>query len=459
MPKPMPKAARPGTTSHAGASRSAFLRAHLLPQWPGQGGQQREPEALHHQQGQFDAQLREEKAQGFQQAAGRLQEFADAVRVVHGEPEMARIVRRRDAAGERRAPEPDTGARGASALGPTIWFHPLTSPSPGVDSMSVLNRRRALHWLGASSLALAGQAQAQSGKAVRLLVGFPPGGGTDAIARLLAERLKDELGTPVIVENKSGAGGQLAAQALKAAAPDGSTYFLTHDHTVSILPLVVKSAGFDTAHDFTPVAGFASFANALALSGGTPARSLADYVAWVKGAGGGKGAVGVPAAASVPEFLVKVLAEKFQLDLVSAPYRGSAPMMADMLGNQIAAGIASIPDFIENHRSGKLRIVAVMGAARQAALPEVPTLAEAGLAGFEELPFYGFFAPAGTPRAVLDPFAAAVAKVIALPELRERLVAMGLSVGFMNPGQFGARERAYSASWARIIKASGFQPQ
>jgi tripartite-type tricarboxylate transporter receptor subunit TctC len=327
--------------------------------------------------------------------------------------------------------------------------------------MNCLNRRRALQWLGSAVCAtpLAGPALAQSGKTIRLLVGFPPGGGTDAIARLLAEKLKDELGATVIVESKPGAGGQLAAQALKAAAPDGSTYFLTHDHTVSILPLVVKTPGFDTGRDFVPVAGFATFANALALSGGTPAKSVADYVAWVKAAGGGKGAVGIPAPASVPEFMVKLLAEKFQLDLVAAPYRGSAPMMGDMLGNQIAAGVASIPDFIENHRAGKLRIVAVMGAARQATLPDVPTLGEIGLAGFDELPFYGLFAPAGTPKAVLDPFAAALAKVVAMPDVKERLTAMGLAVGFQSPTQFAERERAYTATWSRIIKASGFQPQ
>jgi tripartite-type tricarboxylate transporter receptor subunit TctC len=324
------------------------------------------------------------------------------------------------------------------------------------------NRRRVLHWAVATGLtpSLAGFARAQSGRTVRLLVGFPPGGGTDAIARLLAEHLKDELGgANVIVENKPGAGGQLAAQALKAAAPDANTLFLTHDHTVAILPLVVKAPGFDTARDFTPVAGFATFANALALSGGTPARTVADYVAWVKAAGGGKGAVGIPAPASVPEFMVKLLAEKFQLDLVAAPYRGSAPMMGDMLGNQIAAGVASVPDFIENHRAGKLRIVAVMGTARQAVLPDVPTLTEVGLAGFEELPFYGVYAPAATPKALLEPFAAALAKVITIPDVKERLTAMGLAVGYQTPAQFSERERAYTATWARLIKASGFQPQ
>jgi tripartite-type tricarboxylate transporter receptor subunit TctC len=302
-------------------------------------------------------------------------------------------------------------------------------------------------------------AVAQSGRTVKILVGFPAGGGTDAIARTLAEKLKDELQANVLVENKPGAGGQIAAQALKTAAPDGTTFFISHDHTISILPLVVRNPGFDPAKDFVPVAGFATFVNAFAVSGGTPAKSMAEYVAWVKGAGGGKGAVGVPAPASVPEFLVRELGQKYQLDLVAAPYRGSAPMMADMLGNQIAAGVASVPDFIENHRAGKLRVVAVLGARRQPALPEVPTLAELGLAGFEDVPYYAFLAPAGTPKAELDRFAAAVAKVTAMPEVRERLTNMGLAVEFMTGEQLAARERAYAQTWAKIIRTSGFQPQ
>ena len=303
-----------------------------------------------------------------------------------------------------------------------------------------------------------GTAHAQSSKPIRILVGFPPGGGTDAIARTLADRLKDELGAPVIVENRPGAGGQIAAQALKAAAPDGTTYFISHDHTISILPLVVKNPGFDPARDFVPVAGFATFVNALALSGGTPAKSFKDYIAWVK-AQGGKSAVGVPAPASVPEFLVKVIGEKYSLDLVAAPYRGSAPMIGDMLGNQIPAGIGSVPEFVENHRAGKLRVVAVLGGARQAAMPDVPTFAELGLAGFEDVPYYAFFAPAGTPQAEIDRFAAALARVIATPEVKDKLTAWGLTVGLLPQAQLAARERAYAQAWARIIRASGFQPQ
>lgn len=312
--------------------------------------------------------------------------------------------------------------------------------------------------LAVSALLAAGLAQAQSGP-IKLMVGFPPGGGTDAIARILADKLKDQLGVPVLVDNKAGAGGQIAAQALKAAPADGNTLFLSHDHTITILPLVVKNPGYDSAHDFVPVAGFATFANGLAVSGGTPAKTLAEYVAWVQKQGAGQDTVGVPAPASVPEFLVKVIGQKYKLDLQAAPYRGSAPMMADMLGNQIHAGVGSVPDFIENQKAGKIRMVAVLGGARQAALPDVPTFAELGMTGFEDLPYYGIFAPKGTPQASLDKLGSAVAKVVALPEVRERLTAMGLTVAYMTSAQLASREQAYAKTWARIIKDSGFKAQ
>lgn len=331
------------------------------------------------------------------------------------------------------------------------------------DSASALSRRRMLGHtaalLAGAPLALASpMAHAADKPPLRILVGFPAGGGTDAIARTLADRLGAELGQTVIVDNKPGAGGQLAAQALKAAAPDGNTLFLSHDHTVSILPLVVKNPGYEPQRDFVPAAGFASFVNALAVSPGNPARSVDDFIAGVR-AQGNKGAVGVPAPASVPEFLVKVLGERFKVDLLAVPYRGSAPLIADMLGNQIPAGTGSVPDFIDQHRAGRLRVIAVLGSARQAALPEVPTLAELGIKGFEALPYYGFFAPAGTPKASLEAFGGALNRVLAQPAVRERLTALGLTVESQTAAQLGAREQAYSQTWAKIIQASGFVPQ
>ena len=298
-----------------------------------------------------------------------------------------------------------------------------------------------------------------SNKTIRILGGFPPGGGTDAIARLLAEKLHGVLEQPVIVDNRPGAGGQIAAQVLKSAAPDGTTLFLTHDHTISILPQVVKKPGFDPDKDFVAVGGFGTFVNCLAVSASTPAKTFAEYLAWVKQVGHGKSAVGIPAPASTPEFLVKLIGSRYQLDLVSAPYRGSAPMIGDMLGGQIPAGVGSVQDFLENHKAGKLRVIAVLGGKRQPQLPDVPTFGELGLKGFEDTPYYGIYAPKGVSTSFMGEFSNALAKVVSMPDVYEQLTAMGLNVDYMTPAQLNARERAYSAVWKRIIQDSGFKPQ
>lgn len=334
---------------------------------------------------------------------------------------------------------------------------PSTSPTTLIENAA---RRHFLLQTGLACATLgAGAAWAETAKPLRILVGFPAGGGSDAIARLLQERLREQLGTTVLVENRPGAGGQIAAQALKAAPADGSTIFLSHDHTISILPQVVKAPGFDPAQDFVPVGGFASFVNCLAVNGAHPARSFDEYVDWVRKSAAGKSAVGIPAPASTPEFLVKTLAARYQLDLVAAPYRGSAPMIGDLLGRQIEAGIGSVQDFMEYHKSGKLRVLAVLGGKRQPLWPEVPTFAELGFKGFEDMPYYGFYAPKGTPQAFTDRFAAALAKVVAQSDIHDQLVQMGLVVGFMSPQQLAQRERAYTRVWKDIIQKTGFQPQ
>lgn len=297
-------------------------------------------------------------------------------------------------------------------------------------------------------------AHAQS--TIRVLVGFPPGGGTDAIARVLADKLRDPLGANVLVENRAGAGGQLAAQALKTAPADGSVLFFSHDHTISILPAVVKNPGYNSDTDFVPVVGIATFANGLALAGGTPAKTFPEYLKWVREQGQGRGTIGIPAPASIPEFLVKVIAKKHNLDIQAAPYRGGAPLMADMLGNQVPAGLAGVNDFLENIRAGKFRMVAVIGDKRQAILPDVPTFAELGMPGFEDLAYYGFFAPAGTPKAVIDRYSDAIGKIINSPDVKDRLTGMGITVVHMPPAQFARHVRNYSQQWENIIRTNGF---
>ena len=321
-----------------------------------------------------------------------------------------------------------------------------------------LSRRRVLQAsLAATAAAQAPWSIAQGPKPIKLLVGFPPGGGTDAIARLLAEKLKDQLGETVIVDNRPGAGGQIAAQVLKASPADGSTLFVTHDHTISILPQVVKKPGFDPDKDFIPAGGFANFVNCFAVSASTPAKSFADYVSWVKNEGHGKSAVGIPAPASTPEFLVQLLGKRYQLDLLAAPYRGSAPMIADMLGNQIPAGIGSVQDFLENHKAAKLRVLAVLGGKRQPALPDVPTFAELGLKGFEDLPYYGVFAPAGTPASVVARLNQVLNAAMQQPDIRRKLESVGAEPIGTTPQELAAHLSKELDRWGRLIKARGIR--
>ena len=174
---------------------------------------------------------------------------------------------------------------------------------------------------------------------------------------------------------------------------------------------------------------------------------------------GGKDTIGVPAPGSIPEFLVKMISDKYKIDVQAAPYRGSAPMTADMLGNQISAGIASVPDFIENHKAGKVRIVAVIGARRQPLLPQVPTFTELGFANLDDFPYYGVFAPVGTPQPVIDRFGAALQKVLAMPDIKQKLTTLGLNVAYEPQGQFAGRVRTYTQTWEKIIQSSGFKPQ
>lgn len=323
--------------------------------------------------------------------------------------------------------------------------------------MNHVSRR---HFLASTSALALGSgwsaAWADSSRPLRILVGFPPGGGSDAIARLLQEPLHQLLGRTVLVENRPGAGGQIAAQQLKVAQPDGLTVFLTHDHTISILPQVVRQPGFDPQADFEPVGGFASFVNTLAVSGQHPARNLNEYVQWVREESKGQSAIGIPAPASTPEFLVQLLAKRFELDLVAAPYKGSAPMISDMLGRQVEAGIGSVQDFVAYHQDGKLRVLAVLGGKRQPLLPDVPTFAELGFQGFEDMPYYGFYAPKGVPAEFVRRFSQALSQVVARPAIRSQLEQLGLVVDYMAPAQLARREQAYSAVWKRIIEQSGY---
>lgn len=315
----------------------------------------------------------------------------------------------------------------------------------------------------AAGVAVLGTATAAENDApIKMLVGFPAGGSTDAVARHLALAMQKELGgRPVLVENKPGAGGQLAAQTLKAAKPDGQTLFLSNSHTVSMIPLTVANPGFDPAKDFAPVGLIAVSPDVFAINPtvvGNAGMGLREFAQWVK-ANPGKGNVGVPAPASAPDFAVTIVSRALDSDLRSVPYRGDGPVTQDLMAGQIAAGIGSVGAMMQPAKSGKVKIVAVNGTTRLPQLPDVPTYAELGVKGYEEVIFAGLFAPAGTPPALIQTYSNALAKVVKSPDFVERLAALGLTAASSTPRELGERVQRTHQAWTAMVQAVGYKPQ
>lgn len=309
--------------------------------------------------------------------------------------------------------------------------------------------------LAVLGLAIAVSASAQDGP-VRILVGFPPGGTSDVIARLIVDRLKTSLGTPVIVENRPGLNGILAAEALKNAAPDGRTLMISPIVVTVFAPLTNTRLRYDPIKDFAPVSLAATFPFALAVGPGSPAKTLHEYIAWVR-ANPAKATYGTPTAGSPPHFFGVMLARATGVDLVFVPYKGGAPLVTDLVGGQVPAGITVLSEMIRQHQSGKVRILASSGSQRSPAAPDVPTFKELGFAAIEGIGWQAFHAPARTPRPIVDRLSTAIASAIKAPEVNERLLALGLEPAGSTPGELAAREAEETARWAPVVKASGFR--
>ena len=286
---------------------------------------------------------------------------------------------------------------------------------------------------------------------LRILVGFPPGGGSDRIARLLSASFHRQSNLNVFVENKSGAGGLIAAQALLQKDPTTESILLSHDHTISVLPLFSENGNTKFLSELQPIAGIATFANAFAISSKIPVHHFSEYLTWLRTQGIATSAVGVPAPNSIPEYLVKVVNKHFQIKLNPVPYRGSSPMLTDLLGNQIPACVASIPELIEYQKAGYLRILAVIGKQRQALLPNVPTFHELGVGGFENLAYYGLFASPSIPRTNMTTIERMTKQALEDVSLVEKLTALGLDVRYSNAIQFKGLVQDYSREWQAII--------
>jgi tripartite-type tricarboxylate transporter receptor subunit TctC len=299
-------------------------------------------------------------------------------------------------------------------------------------------------------------AQAQVDKPVRLLVGFAPGGSADIAARLIAERLAAEFKHNVVVENKPGAGGRIAATMLKDAAPDGSTLMLAPIVVPVLAPLVFSKLAYDPLADFAPVAHVANFQFGLSVNAGHPAKSVQDLVAWFK-ANAAQANFGSPAPGSLPHFFGVMISRGAGIDLVHVPFNGGGPLMNALVGSQVSSGIDTLVDQIEMHRGGKTRILATSGAARSPLLPEVPTFAEAGLKGVEGSSWFAVYAPAKTSAATLRQLNAAVNKALEAPEVKERFAKLGLEPTGGSAADLVALMKRDTERWGPVVKASGFK--
>jgi tripartite-type tricarboxylate transporter receptor subunit TctC len=311
-----------------------------------------------------------------------------------------------------------------------------------------------------AALVLGGLAHAQVPKdrgAVKLVVGFPAGGSADVLARILADKLKEELGVPVVVDNRAGAGGQIAADYVKGLPGDGLTILLGTTHMMVMAPLTTKTVRYQAARDFKPVARIASFYESVAVPFSSPANSVAQWLELAR-KDTKYASYGVPAPGSLPQFIGYQLGSVSKTSLLPVPYRGAAPVTQDLVGGQLAAGVLPIADMVQ-YNGTRVKILAVNGSRRADQLPNVPTLKELGYTQFDELEWTGLFVPVSTPRATVLQLQAATAKVIGIREVHDALQKMGTEADYA-PGEVLEKRIADDiALWGPVVKASGFSAE
>ncbi|MFW5333278.1 Bug family tripartite tricarboxylate transporter substrate binding protein [Hydrogenophaga sp. ZJX-1] len=324
----------------------------------------------------------------------------------------------------------------------------------------MMNRKTFSAVMAAALLGLGLNVQAQDKFAIKFLVGFPPGGSTDTVARLLAEKMSVVLKQTIIVENKAGAGGRLAAQALKTSAADGLTYMIAPNatpvfQTLLYPPDVLK---YDMLKDFAPVGVVVSYPLALAVGQQTGVKTANEYVTWVK-ANVKDGSFGSAGAGGHTHFSGIQLGKAIGVDLQVIPYRGNGPMVTDLLGGQVPAGVMTAGDILPHHKSGKVRMVGVFGARRSPLLPDVPTFKEQGINIDTGDAWTGMWAPANAPKDKLAQVQNALKYALALPEVRDALIKVTLNPDFRPAEEMDRLQRKELAYWAPVIKATGFTPE
>jgi tripartite-type tricarboxylate transporter receptor subunit TctC len=311
---------------------------------------------------------------------------------------------------------------------------------------------------GAVLAGVAVPALAQIDKPVQLIVGFPAGGTADLIARVVADKMKDTLGQPVIVENRPGAIGRIAANAVKSAAPDGTVIMVMPIGPMTVVPHVYTDITYDPIKDFTPIALGATFQFAIAVGPQSGAKNWNDFVAWAK-ANPTKASYATSGAGSLPHFFGVLLGRGIGVEMLHVPYKGSAAYINDLVGGQVPAAIDAIADLTELHRAGRVTILASSGAKRSTVLPDVPTFTELGVKDVEAIGWFGFFAPAKTPKPVVDLLNRAINRALQSPDVAEKLAKVGMDPVSSTPEVFAAMVASDYAKWGPIVKASGFKPE
>lgn len=299
-------------------------------------------------------------------------------------------------------------------------------------------------------------AHAQGDKPVRILVGFPPGGSIDIVARLLADKLREDLKTTVIVENRAGAGGRIAAELLKSAPADGSTLMITPVVVPVLAPMVFTKLNYNAATDFAPVGHVCNFGFAVTVPTALPVKNVAELVTWLK-ANPQKANFGSPAAGSLPHFFGEMLSREANADLVHVPFAGGAALLGALVGNQVSAGVDVVLETLEAHKTGKVRVIGTSGDKRSSVLPDVPTLKEQGYPNMVAQGWFAMYAPAKTPPAVIDALNRALNKALKQPDVLDRFAKLGLDAGGGSPAELTALERSSAARWAPVVKATAFR--
>ncbi|MDT3687648.1 MAG: tripartite tricarboxylate transporter substrate binding protein [Pseudorhodoplanes sp.] len=292
---------------------------------------------------------------------------------------------------------------------------------------------------------------------VKIVVPFPAGGTTDILARHVAQGLSEKLGVSVVVDNRAGASGMIGSEQVARSTPDGSTLLLTATHHV-INPSLNKKMPYDTQRDFDPLALVASVPNALVVHPSVPAKTVADLIALAKKEPGklSFGSAGIGGANHLSGELFKMLAN---IDVVHVPYKGAAPAMNDLLGGHIPMMFDSLPTVLPAAKDGRLRVLGVTSRTRAESLPDVPTLDEAGVKGFEATAWFGLYMPANVPAPVKAKLEAAMKDVLANPETRKKFDALGVAPGNLTSAEFKAFVNSEIEKWSAVVKKAGIAPK